>query len=89
MDDEPRAFHFVKHHENPTLRKAPGSECMCQVIAFILPWWLFMDGPSYHSRPNVDPSDHRLEYARTRSTGVLSRKIHRSRTSIENQAYIW
>jgi hypothetical protein len=55
VDDEPRAVHPAKCNENPTLRKAPGSERLCQAITFMLPWWLLMARPSYYSRSNVDP----------------------------------
>jgi hypothetical protein len=81
MDNEPCGVHSIKFHEDPTLRKAPGSEFLCQVITFMLPWQLPMDRPPYYSQLDVDPYDHELEYARTRSIGFLSRKSHGSCTS--------
>jgi hypothetical protein len=55
MDDESHAVHSVKCHEDPTLRKAPGSERLCQDITFMLPWWLLMARPLDYSRYDVDP----------------------------------
>jgi hypothetical protein len=47
-----------------------------------------MARPLYHSQSDVDPQDHKFKYARTWPTRFLSRKIHRSHTSIEDQGYI-
>jgi hypothetical protein len=38
MDDEPHAVHPIECHEDPTLRKTPGSQCMCQAATVVLPW---------------------------------------------------
>jgi hypothetical protein len=40
MDDEPHAVHPAKCHEDPTLRKTPGSQCLCQDATIMLPWRL-------------------------------------------------
>jgi hypothetical protein len=49
MDDEPRAVHSVKCHEYPTLRKAPGSQRMCQATTIMLPSQLLMARPTDYS----------------------------------------
>jgi hypothetical protein len=49
MDYEPRAVHPVECHEDSSLRTTPGGECMCQDVAVLLPWWLFVAKPSYNS----------------------------------------
>jgi len=47
----------------------------------MLPWWLLMVGLTHHSRSCVDPSDHWIKHARTRSIGFLPREGCRSRPS--------
>jgi len=49
MDDEPRTVHPVECHEDPTLRKTPGIQRMCQDASVMLPWRLLMARPPYYS----------------------------------------
>jgi hypothetical protein len=58
MDYEPHAVHPSQCHEDSSLRMTLGGKCMCQVAIVLLPWWLFMVKPSYHSGSDIDQSDH-------------------------------
>jgi hypothetical protein len=49
MDDEPHAVHPVECHEDTTLWKTLGSQCLCQASIIVLPWQLLMDRLSHYS----------------------------------------
>jgi hypothetical protein len=49
MDNEPLTVHPAECHEDPTLRKTPGSQSLCQATIFMLPWWLIVARPPYYS----------------------------------------